>query len=407
MNQNLSYIVTLLKKSRGVAIFTFATSNLIFGFIHFPGAVYYCTITFFAVMAFIRRESIDIKMSLFLIACALSILMGCPDSKFNSWARLGLFSLVIASVYPWFGSEVMYKFRKSIFQVYLIFIIIIGISAPLCYMLGINYMTRYGYKVNYLSGQVGWFGGLTGHSMILGPICALSATYLTYLIFHNLWGNKVKYLLIIAVLSSACGAFVSASRGASIATILGIVLSIYFCNRKRFSKVISRMSILVLFAFIFQSVYEPFLDNVMKKQEANEDSGGTFSSREMRWRHRVDEFETEPIFGIGFASVDMRYDDEYDSRTGVIEPGTSWLAILSMTGILGTACFLALFVPMVWTLYRISISVDSAQLYLALLSVFVFHMITEGYIFAGGNFLCIMFWLTLGLGYSLSIQYNR
>ncbi|ROS85477.1 O-antigen ligase domain-containing protein [Muribaculaceae bacterium Isolate-039 (Harlan)] len=407
MSQKLTATLNFIKENPEAAIFTVATSNLIFGFIHFPGVIYYCTIVCCAALAFIRRKSIDTKMTLFLIACALSIVMGYPAPQFNSWARFSLFILVIASVFPWFGSDLMYNFRKSIFQIYLIFIIIIGVSAPLCYVLGINYMTRYGYKVDYLSGQVGWFGGLTGHSMILGPICALSATYLTYLIFHNSWGSKMKYLLVLAVLSSVCGAFVSASRGASIATILGIIITIYFCNRDRFSKVISRICVLVLFAFIFQSVYEPFLENVMKKQEANEDSGGTFSSRKSRWMHRVEEFGTEPIFGIGFASVDLKYDEEYDSRTGVIEPGTSWLAILSMTGIFGAGCFLAIFVPTIVKLYRMSIIIDDAQLCFALLSVFVFHMITEGYIFAGGNFLCIMFWLTLGLSYSLSKQHNK
>lgn len=90
------------------------------------------------------------------------------------------------------------------------------------------------------------------------------------------------------------------------------------------------------------------------------------------------------------------------ASTGIIEPGSSWLAILSMTGIAGFAFFMTLLFSTVSKLYALfkEDNDDWALLHLGILAVFAIHFIAEGYVFSGGGALCFLFWFFFGCAYS-------
>ena len=127
-----------------------------------------------------------------------------------------------------------------------------------------------------------------------------------------------------------------------------------------------------------------------------------FASREERWSHRINEFTNSPFVGIGFAAISPEYTDEYNIELGIVEPGSSWLTVLSMIGIMG-ALPIILIIINTWNglkaIYNNNTE-DYSILLSGLLSLFYVHLIAEGYIFAGGSFLCFLFWLTLGISYS-------
>jgi O-antigen ligase len=163
--------------------------------------------------------------------------------------------------------------------------------------------------------------------------------------------------------------------------------------------------IFILFLLIVSTapIYSPFLDRVMQKQETNiERSGSTFSSREGKWNNRLDEFEENPIFGCGFAALDVSHNEDYSAYNGVVEPGSSWLALLSMTGVMGAILFAMMFLPTISSL--IKARPGTASLLLASIVFFSVHLVVEGYIFASGNYLCFLFWLILGCGISYSFS---
>ena len=111
------------------------------------------------------------------------------------------------------------------------------------------------------------------------------------------------------------------------------------------------------------------------------------------------------LLGIGFSSVDAKAEsgNTFDAKNGNVETGSSWLCILSMTGICGFACVFVLFVGAVRRGYEIiKTSPATGSFLLSILVFFIFHMMAEGYIFAGGSFLSTQVWLVLGTIYSIS-----
>ena len=146
-------------------------------------------------------------------------------------------------------------------------------------------------------------------------------------------------------------------------------------------------------------LYSDFAQGVITKQQANEASGGTFSSRDVKWKNRIAEFEKSPLCGIGFASISLDTEEGgMTNRTGVVEPGSSWLAVLSMTGILGAIPIALLLIGTLFRLLkkiRIQANYNLVILFV-LLFVCIVHQFFEGYALAGGSYLCFFFWLLLG-----------
>jgi len=132
------------------------------------------------------------------------------------------------------------------------------------------------------------------------------------------------------------------------------------------------------------------------------------------WANRMIEFNSSPYFGVGFATQKddiITLDNDYlevAAATGSIEPGSTYLMILSMTGLFGAfAMFLLMFKAMVsrgfWR--RIALQ-DSYKL--ATFVFFSVHFIAEGYIFSSGALFACIFWLLLGATYPYAkINYSK
>jgi O-antigen ligase len=110
-------------------------------------------------------------------------------------------------------------------------------------------------------------------------------------------------------------------------------------------------------------------------------------SRFTKWENRLLEFESSPFFGIGFSSVNLAAEQNNGDLTGLIEPGSSWLALLSMTGIFGFLSFLYL----IGSLKSGLVESPYANYLLSYGLFFMIHFIAEGYIFASGNLLFFCF----------------
>jgi hypothetical protein len=186
----------------------------------------------------------------------------------------------------------------------------------------------------------------------------------------------------------------SASRGAIIATIAGCLIMILQLIRNRsYKKRALHFLIISLLGIALAITYTNITDGIESKF-LNRDEGGLFSSRETKINHRIDEFSSSPIVGIGFSAIDINGGDEYNTHTGVIEPGSSWFAILSMSGIIGLIFVILMLYKGAKNLKESK--ADYKYLLIALFIFFIFSMYSEGYIFAGGSSLCALLWLTLG-----------
>ncbi len=325
----------------------------------------------------------------FLLYIPIQLLLTSPDSSFHCWERFVLFVLLLICVSPLIQDPQQARNRITIFVIAMTVCTFLGVGSFLARFLGINFATSSTLD-NIL--QVGTFGGLTQHSMLLGPIAAIGCVFCCWMGYTQ----RIKIYYYLGVMCIAAVMF-SASRSALMGTIAAITILLYKLTgtKAKFVKVAAGV---VLLAAVTFPIWGSALDPVIQKYQGNVAEGGAYSSRENLWRARVLEFESSPLIGVGFDAIDLKLSSAYggyDKVSGMVESGSSWLIILSMTGIIGAI----LLIPVLFGTYRLLWFDSSPQaiLVLGLLTFFFVHMIAEGYIFYGGSMLAFLFWLTIGV----------
>ena len=160
-----------------------------------------------------------------------------------------------------------------------------------------------------------------------------------------------------------------------------------------------------MIALLILSISNFYGTQTKKITDGLSDKGLTSNSRNTLWDERIYEFKTSPIFGIGFASS-LDKSSILIKESGSLEPGSSWLAILAMTGILGFLSFSLLMLETVMKVLKNFHKNRSMQysVYFGTLIFFSISFFAEGYVFAAGSPLALIFWMTLGVSMDKSIQ---
>lgn len=325
-----------------------------------------------------------------IMACCVSIVFGNPLPIFNSWMRLGLFCIVLGITTPLIASPTIEVFQARLFNWVSLICVFTGVGSFIAYFLGINYMRSY-YGVTEVS-MGGRFGGLTVHSMLLGPIAALGMLRCVYIVIQRYTlGIKSSYYLYAALFACFASVLMASSRGAAGAAVIASCYLIYSRLRNQMGKIVKFLVFFLCLSMPLAPVVEYFSSGLVAKQEANEESGGTFNSREELWNARMDEFRDSPVYGVGF-SAQRIITTPATLITGQVEPGTSYGAVFAMTGILGGGIFLYILLQSILCKGKALLSLP--HVYLVFFAV---HMIVEGYVFAGGSPLCFIFWLCIGV----------
>lgn len=361
-----------------------------------PTILIICTNILVTSMFLLHGGRIDYFIVLFIAYLPIELLLSNPDSRFHSWERMIAFVIMLSSMSPLVQSEYARYFRIKTLNLIVVIIVLASIGSFFCYFLGINFMTRSNASV--LMEKAGNFGGLFSHSMKLAPMASLATLFLIYKGFTE----KNKWIFCIAAIC-ACSVLFSASRGAFVAMLVGILFLMYRYsdNKEHFLKIIITSMILIAITY---PIWDGAMTGLEQKQSGNVIRGGTFSSRAVKWMNRINEFESSPIWGVGFSSISPNVHEYWDKKTGTVEPGTSWLAILSMTGVIGFIFFMRFF----WKAYSI-VKTEAKNRCIILYSFLIFfsvHLLTEGYIFAAGNPVCIIFWLILSCCYDMYYENN-
>ena len=372
----------------------FLTLSSIAGFFHF-GILYYITLGLFGLMMIYDLTKQGTKANPFIIAflvfCVLSLIVNDTPAYFNAWGRLGVYILVLFVVSPMLSNPSTGTKRTKLLMYVMDVCIILSVLSFFCYFLGINLFVRLGQQLEI---GVGSFSGLMNHSMKLGPISGLSSVVLlSYCLCEN---NKRLRIMYIAALFCCLGScMLASSRIAVGAAVVGCVFVLFLRFRSNLTKFSIVLLLIVAIAGITFPIWGGLTDFLVEKQQGNIELGGsTLYSRERKINARIAEFKSSPVVGIGFASVDPQL-DVVNFSNGQIEPGTSWLAILSMTGLLGISAFLLI----CFFMFKKVMSVQNMFFSCALGGMFVFylvHLAAEGYIMAPRSFLNMLFWLIVG-----------
>ena len=129
------------------------------------------------------------------------------------------------------------------------------------------------------------------------------------------------------------------------------------------------------------------------KQAIREEIGTHYDSRSILFANRIRELKESPFWGVGFSSI--KYGHVRDS--GTIEPGSSWLAILSMTGIIGFSIFMRIIVDCIKGMGSNNGIKQKNALLIGVFVFFVCHMFFEGYVFAANSTFFFILWTLIGV----------
>lgn len=362
-----------------------------------PSVVIYAV--YIAYAYYVLRQhviSFYLPLLIFLAYIPIQLIIVDPNSMFRSWERFVLFALLLVCVSPLINSEKSIDYRRTIFRLSLVVCAFIGIGSFFARFLGINYGATKG--TNFMQ-VIGTFGGLTLHSMLLGPVAGIGAVFCCWLGFLNR-----KYIYWIMAALCMFSVMFSASRSSLMAVVAGLTILIYKISGSAaiFTKIV--VGVVMLGAVSFP-IWGSALDDVIKKNEVNMAAGGAYSSRDALWESRMLEFESSPVLGVGFDAVDVdiaRSVGGYNDETGMVESGSSWLIILSMTGLVG----MIILFPVLIGSYKVVFQRESvySALICGILTLFYVHMIAEGYIFYGGSLLAFLLWITLGVAHDCKYE---
>ncbi|WP_455621148.1 O-antigen ligase family protein [Parabacteroides sp.] len=358
------------------------------------GSLYYA-IMLAALLYMLLKEQISFGVLTMLglyATCLLSIWINNVPVFFQPYPRFLTFLMITLLVSPAICNNALTRFRSQVFVT-------------------IMWLLRYVIIASFFYGLMGggykfvYFQGVTNHSMMLGPfaaLCTLFSVYRLLSISQDEQNKRVRIFHALLLLLSLYCLLQAASRTAFFGTLVSVAvfLTVYYRNELgRYLKVIIAVCAVSVFTF---PVWNRYMDKLEMKNQ-----GGTelnINSREEHWKQRWNEFQSNPFWGIGFASVNMDTAEGSNfSQEGKVETGSSWLSILSMTGLFGFAAFFSLFLitlKRAWQMWYDTPLLSSFLI--AVLCFWTLHMMAEGYVYAGGNSLAFCVWLTLGVIYGVT-----
>lgn len=359
------------------------------------GSLYYAFMLS-ALLYMLLKERISFGIFAMLglyVTCLLSIWINDVPAFFQPYPRFFTFLMITLLVSPAINNDALTRFRTQVFVTILWLLKYVIIASVIYALMGGGYH-RFVY-----------FQGVTNHSMMMGPFAALCSLFCVYRLLANSCDKQDKkekiHYGVILLFALFC-LLQAASRTAFLGTLASIAmfLAVYYRDQLgKYLKIVVAICVVLALSFPIWSRYMDRLE--MKNQGSTELN---INSREVHWMQRLNEFQSSPFWGIGFASVSMSANEGSTfSLDGKVESGSSWLSVLSMTGLFGFLGFLSIFLIVLKRAWRMWYDTPLLSGFLiAMLCFWALHMMAEGYIFAGGNSLAFCVWLTLGVIYGVT-----
>lgn len=303
--------------------------------------------------------------------------------------RLVLFGYILVLTCPIYTSLQWHLFKKRMMMNFFIgFIAVVFVNL---------YAKITGFNLRAMI--LGWedltdkqFSGYCNQPMWLAAASAVSAIFCAYLVFSQTHKSRRQlYFYILLLLCSVYITMISGSRSAFIAAMGAMCVALYVLveNIGRLIKYVVGSAFVV---FLLSPVFlgRDTTGAMMAKQEYQKAVGKT--SRDALWTDRMAEFHSSPLVGVGFGAHGVGM----DKKVSRVETGGGWISILAQTGILGFILALSIIFKAYTPIYMIRDNSFIICIYATYL-FFCVHSIVEGYMFQGGWYLCLIFWMVIGL----------
>ena len=330
------------------------------------------------------RVNYSLLVVVVLIVFSSTVVNKVP-SVFNHYQRLVAFIIMISLIGPFFSTIKLDLFKWKLFEIFNIGIVIMVTLSFLGLLLNLN----------FIEGR-GGFVGMFNHSMVMGPFAAISFLINIYWFFSNKSKTAKLIYFLLACVSFIC-LIQAGSRSAILALGFGVLFYFFKIYQYKMEKFIGSIIVLLFLCVVSFPIWQDYTERLMWKMEYAEEQGDLAATRTSLWDVRLSEFSSSPVFGVGFSNdtsvsiIDLIEDD------GQIEPGSGWLAILSMTGLIGFLPIVFIFVSAFYFILKADKSRYLMALLGSLLMFFCVHLLAEGYIFAAGSAQFFYLWLLLGV----------
>lgn len=351
-------------------------------------AIYYGAFAMLGIVVLMNRNNkINWLVILFFYICFLSILGNDIPGFFHPWERFIGLILIIFCIGPLFQNQWLCNVRILSLNYISWMFMGIGVISFILYII---------YRPVTITERGNLFGGITVHSMTMGPVAALAVLYgIQYGLFKKeILSKKKKYVLWIAVIICFFSCLLAGSRAALLSFIgaFTVWIWLYFRNLSKFIRYAAAIVIVIAATSPF---WWKYTETIQMKVAYSESRGSMISSRAGRWESRIEEFKYSPFIGYGYGAVRLPKASVVESKyTGTVEPGNGWLFLLSSTGIFSFFIFVLIYCKTIWELNRIG---DQTSLLLISSLVFLgIHMMAEGYVISSGSFFFFYLWLCLG-----------
>lgn len=321
---------------------------------------------------------VNIKLFIYYLFFLVAILLS-NIYKGTFTLKYLYFVLVLLVGSPFFTSEKNYQFKIRFLHFFFHVVIFVTLVNLGCYFLNIN-------AAPYLFNDqaANYFSGITIQSMWLSALSGLAAV-VSFYYFLSKANRSLKLVYLIVFFLSIFVTVVSASRIALLASLIGVFLLLIFYETKKIIKYVLVFAGILFFSF---PLYKSNLQGLQNKFKEDRHFG--VNSRQKLWDARISEFESSPIFGIGFSTHFVKG----KPVTETMESGSGWLSILSQTGLLGAGCLLCIVGKALENLVHIRRNKE-LLLYYSVFAYLCIHSLAEGYILTPGYYFCFLFWIIL------------
>lgn len=382
----MSQILYFIKHNKIELLITICILSNLFPF-YFGTNIYYVGLGLMAYKMKQMKVKHNKNAALFILFVMLIIVSSFVNMMLD--LRMVLFAFVLFLSCPIYTSLRWHLYKRKLMKC--LFVGFVGV------VLVNMYAKVIGFNLRALTQQ--WedltdkqFSGFCDQPMWLAAASAVSTIYCAYLVFSQIKKTTMERNIYVALLlCSIYITMISGSRAAFLAAIGATCVALYLLvkNKGRLIKyVISCVFVVLVLSPVLFS--RETTGAMMAKQEYQEETGNT--SRDAVWADRMAEFKSSPLIGVGFGAHGVG-DEKEVSR---VETGGGWISILSQTGIIGLILALSIILKAFTPIRKIRQDNSMICIYAAYF-FFIVHSIVEGYMFQGGWYLCLIFWMVIGL----------
>lgn len=382
----MSNVIKFIKHNKFEVLITFCILSNLFSFF-LSSNIYYVGLLLMAYKMTQKGVRLNKNATLFILFILLIALSSIVNMMFD--LRLVLFSFVLLLSCPIYTSLKWHLYKRKLMKCLLVgFVGVVLINM---------YAKTTDYNLRAITQQ--WedltdkqFSGFCDQPMWLAAAAAVSTIYCAYLVFSQRRKTKFQTALYTALLlCSIYITMVSGSRSAFLAAMGATCVALYLLVKNK-GKLFKYLIASAVVGFVLSPVFfnRQTTGAMLSKQEYQEEVGQT--SRDAVWADRMAEFKSSPLIGVGFGAHGVG-DEKEVSR---VETGGGWISILSQTGIIGLVLALSIILKAFTPIRKIRRDNSMICVYAAYF-FFIVHSIVEGYMFQGGWYLCLIFWMVIGL----------